>query len=174
MIHLMLAVCALAPVAVQDEERKGPDMDEIRRRIKDPAQVWPVFQELIAAGELGTARDLLSKNAKTLLSPELFYFTFASYSPPKRMVASLQPHVVDASNLKVRLCSNEFGVSREFRIAKFMTIYVLDFTSDDLEFLKSRPMAWYRLQVKRADGWHYAYPPDWTYAPLARTCVCGK
>ena len=54
-----------------------------------------------------------------------------------------------------------------------MTIYVLDFTSDDIEFLKGRP-GLVRLQVKRADGWHYAYPPDWTYAPLARTCGCGK
>ena len=171
---LLVAVCAFAPALAQDAERKGPDMDEIRRRIKDPAQVWAVFQELIAAGELGTARDLLSKRAKELLTPEVFYFTFASYSPPRRMVASMEPHLIDTANLKLRLCSKEFGVSRDFRIAKFMTIYVLDFTSDDLEFLKGRPMAWYRLQVKRADGWHYAYPPDWTYAPLARTCVCGK
>jgi len=171
---VMLAVCALVPVAVQDEERKGPDKDEIRRRVKDPAQVWPVFQELIAAGEYGTARELLSKNAATILNPEVFYLTFASYSPPRKMVASMEQHLVDSANLKIRLCSKEFGVSRDFRIAKFMTIYQLDFTSDDLEFLKGRPMAWYRLQVKRADGWHYAYPPDWTYAPLARTCVCGK
>ena len=55
-----------------------------------------------------------------------------------------------------------------------MTIYALDFSSEDLDFLKGRTLGWYRLQVKRADGWHYAYPPDWTYAPLARTCVCGK
>src|SRR5262245_60284682 len=171
----MLAVCARAPAPLQQEEpRKGRDMDEIRRRVKDPAQLWPVFQELIAAGEYGIARDMLSKNAKTILSPEIFYLTFASYSPPKKMVASMEAHVVDVAGLKLRLCSREFGVSRDFRIAKFMTIYVLDFTSDDLDFLKGRPMAWYRLQVKRADGWHYAYPPDWTYAPLARTCVCGK
>src|SRR6516164_8706 len=126
-----LGLCALFPTAcaLQGEERKAPDMDEVRRRLKDPAQVWPVFQELVAAGELGTARDLLSKNAKAILSPEVFYFIFASYSPPRRMVASLQAHVVDAATLRLRLCSKEFGVSRDFRIAKFMTIYVLDFTS---------------------------------------------
>ena len=171
----MVTLCGLAScLAPVQEERRGPDMDEIRKRISDPSQVWPVFQELVAAGEYGTARNLLSPKAAGLLSPEVFYLTFASYSPPRRMVASLEPHVVDAAGLKVRLCSKEFGVSREFRIVKFMTIYALDFTSDDIEFLKGRPMAWYRLQVKRADGWHYAYPPDWTYAPLARTCVCGK
>lgn len=169
----MVAVCALVP-SLQDGERQGPDMDEIRRRVKDPAQVFPVFQELIAAGEYGTARNLLSKNAATILTPEVFYVTFASYSPPRRMVASLQQHVVESANLRLRLCSREFGVSRDFRIAKFMTIYVLDFTSDDIEFLKGRAMGWYRLQVKRADGWHYAYPPDWTFAPMARNCVCGK
>ena len=60
------------------------------------------------------------------------------------------------------------------RIVKFLSINTLDFTSEDIEFLKGRTLGWYRLQVRRADGWHYAYPPDWTYAPLARSCACGK
>jgi hypothetical protein len=168
---LMVLVCVLT----QDETAKpGPDMDEIRRRVKDPEQVWTVFQELVAAGEYGTARNLLSPAAAKRISPEAFYLAFASFEPPRRMVASLEKHVVDVAGLRLRLCSREFGISRDFRIVKFMTIYALDFSSDDIEFLKGRPMAWYRLQVKRADGWHYAYPPDWTYAPLARSCVCGK
>ncbi|MBV8881233.1 MAG: hypothetical protein JO332_14805 [Planctomycetaceae bacterium] len=160
---LLAAVCALA---------QSPDMDAIRERIKDPAQLFPVFQELIAAGEYGTAQRLLSPNAMKMLPAEAFYLTFASYEPPRRLVASLKMHAVDGTRL--RLCSPEFGVSRDFRIVKFLSINTLDFTPDDIEFLKGRTLGWYRLQVRRADGWHYAYPPDWTYAPLARSCACGK
>ena len=148
------------------------DMDKIRERLQDPAQVFPVFQELVGAGAYGTARNLLSPGAAKLLPPELFYLTFASFEPPRRLVASLAVHA--AGPEKLRVCSKEFGVSRDFRILKFKTIYALEFTSDDIEFLKGRTLGWYRLQVRRADGWHYAYPPDWTYAPLARSCACGK
>lgn len=160
-----MAVCALV-------QSQAPDMDQVREEIKDPAKVFPMFQRLVAAGEYGTAQNLLSPNAKRILPPEAFYLTFASFEPPRRLVASLQQHQV--ADGKIRVCSPEFGVSRDFRIAKFLTINTLDFTSDDIEFLKGRTLSWYRLQVKRADGWHYAYPPDWTYAPLARTCACGK
>lgn len=160
---LLMAVCALAQSA---------DMDAIRERIKDPAQVFPAFQELVAQGEYGTAQKLLSPNAMKLLPSEAFYLAFASFEPPRRLVASLQVHHADAA--RVRVCSPEFGVSRDFRIAKFLSIHTLDFTSDDIEFLKGRTLSWYRLQVRRADGWHYAYPPDWAYAPLARSCACGK
>jgi len=151
---------------------QAPDMDQIRERIKDPAQLIPVFQELIAAGEYGTAQKLLSPGAMKMLPSEAFYLAFASYEPPRRLVASLRVHRV--SDGQIRVCSPEFGVSRDFRIAKFLSINTLDFTSDDIEFLKGRTLSWYRLQVRRADGWHYAYPPDWTYAPLARSCACGK
>lgn len=168
---LLALVCMLG----QDEAAKaGPDMDQIRRRVKDPEQVWTVFRELIAAGEIGTARYLLSPAAAKLLPQEAMTLAFISYEPPRRMIASMEQHSFDAAALRARVCSKEFGVSRDFRIVKFMTIYALDLTSDDIEFLKGRPMAWYRHQVKRADGWHYAYPPDWTYAPLARKCGCGK
>ncbi|HVR85761.1 MAG TPA: hypothetical protein VMU54_15690 [Planctomycetota bacterium] len=151
---------------------QGADLGSLRERLKDPAQVFPVFQELIAAGEYGTAQKVLSPAAMKMLPTEAFYLTFASYEPPRRLVASLQVHAV--SDGKVRLCSPEFGVSRDFRIAKFFTIYTLDLSSDDIEFLKGRTLSWYRHQVRRADGWHYAYPPDWTYAPLARSCACAK
>jgi len=174
MILMMLLVCSWSPVGQETGKPPGIDLDEIKRRLKDPTQTFPVFQELIAAGEFGKARDMLSRDAKQRLPQEAFTLAFTSFDVPRRMIASLQQHEIDVANLRVRLCSKEFGVSRDFRIVKFMTIYALDFTAEDIEFLKGRPMAWYRLQVKRADGWHYAYPPDWTYAPLARTCVCGK
>ncbi len=147
-------------------------MTQIRERLKDPAQVFPVFQELVARGEYGTAQKLLSPAAMKILTPEVFYLTFASYEPPRRMVASLRVHAAGPD--RIRVCSPEFGVSRDIRIAKFLSIHTLDFSPDDIEFLKGRTLSWYRLQVRRADGWHYAYPPDWTYAPLARSCACGK
>ena len=83
---LMVLVCAVS-CAQEESAKPGPDMDEIRRRVKDPEQVWTVFQELIAAGEYGTARNLLSPAAAKLLSPEAFYLAFASYEPPRRMIA---------------------------------------------------------------------------------------
>lgn len=150
------------------------DLDKIRERVKDPAQIFPLFQELIAAGEYSKAHNLLSVATKKSLPYEAFYIAFASVEPPRHMIASLRVHALDAALHRLKLCSREFGVSRDFRIEKFMTMYVLDFNSDDIEFLKGRTLGWYRLQVKRADGWHYAYPPDWTYAPLARSCGCGK
>jgi hypothetical protein len=161
---LLAALCALA----------APDQDlaVLRERLKDPAQVFPVFQELVAAGEYGTAQKLLSPAAMKLMSAETLYLVFASFEPPRRMIASMRVHGGDDTRL--RICSKEFGVSRDIRLVKFLTIYTLDFTADDIEFLKGRTLGWYRLQVKRADGWHYAYPPDWTYAPLARSCACGK
>jgi hypothetical protein len=158
-------------VAVLAHAQVG-DVDSLRERLKDPAQVFPVFQELVAAGEYAKAQRVLSPASMKMLPAEAFYLTFASYEPPRRLVASLRVHAVGDG--KVRLCSPEFGVSRDFRIAKFFTIYTLDFSSDDIEFLKGRTLGWYRLQVRRADGWHYAYPPDWTYAPLARSCACMK
>ena len=160
---LLAAVCALA---------QSPDMDSIRERIKDPAQVFPVFQELIAAGETGVAQKLLSPEAMKRVPPEALYLAFMSYEPPRRLVASLKVHAADATH--VRVCSPEFGVSRDIRLVKFLSLYTLDLTPDDIEFFKGRTLSWYRYQVKRADGWHYAYPPDWTYAPLARSCACGK
>jgi len=161
---LLAAVCALAPL--------GQDLADIRERLKDPAQVFPVFKELIAAGEYGTAQKVLSPSAMKLMSAETLYLVFASFEPPRRMVASMQVHAVGDAG--VRICSREFGVSRDIRLVKFLTIYTLDFTADDIEFLKGRTLGWYRLQVKKADGWHYAYPPDWNYAPMARSCACGK
>src|SRR5882672_4015949 len=146
---LLISVCALV---------QAPDMDRVRERLKDPAQVFPVFQELIAAGEYGTAQKILSPAAMKFLPAEAFYLAFASFEPPRRMVASLRVHAV--ADGRLRLCSPDFGVSRDFRIVKFMTIYTLDFNPDDIDFLKGRTLSWYRTQVRRADGWHYAYPPD--------------
>ena len=137
MILMMVLVCALGPgPAAQQETGKPPaiDRDEIRRRLKDPTQVFPVFQELIAAGEYGIARDMLSRETAKILPQEAFTLAFTTFEVPRRMIASLEQHAVDVAGLKVRLCSKEFGVSREFRIVKFMTIYALDFTADDIEF----------------------------------------
>ena len=152
----------------------GQDIDSIRERVKDPAQIFPLFQELVAAGEYSKAHNLLSVDTKNSLPYEAFYIAFASVEPPRRMIAALQVHALEPESQRLRLCSREFGVSRDFRIVKYKTMYVLDLSSSDIEFLKGRTLGWYRLQVKRADGWHYAYPPDWTYAPMARSCGCGK
>jgi hypothetical protein len=59
-------------------------------------------------------------------------------------------------------------------VRKWLTIHVLDLSPDDVEYLKGRTLGWFRHQTERADGWHFAYPPDWTHAPVGRSCICGK
>jgi len=171
---LLVALCSLA--AVQD-------LDEVRERLKDPAQVFPIFQELIRAGRYSNAHDwTLSPKTRTQLPYEAFYTAMTipemSYDVSKRLMSSLRVHKADPEARTLRLCSSEFGFDRTLRLSKFANLWVLDFTRDELEsfvrYFAGRAMAWHRLQVKRADGWHYAYPPDWTYAPLGRPCVCGS
>jgi hypothetical protein len=177
MTFLLAALCAFGP-----DSAAGQDIDEIRERLKDPAQVFPIFQDLLRAGLYSKAHDLLSPKTRQQLPYEVFYSALTipemSYDVSKRLLRSLRVHKVDPDARVVQLCSSEFGFERSLRLTKFAGLWVLDFTRDELEsfvkYFAGRAMAWHRHQVKRADGWHYAYPPDWTYAPLARTCVCGK
>ncbi len=167
MLRLMMGVFLLS-CATPSQEEGG-----LAERLKDPATVFPAFQEFIRDGLYSKAYDLVAPATKKFLSYEAFYITFASYEAPRRLVAKMEVHRAEPG--KVLLCASEFGVSREVKLAKFMgRIWTLEFTPDDIDFLKGRTQEWFRLQVRRADGWHFAYPPDWTYAPLRRTCGCGK
>jgi len=154
------------------------DGAELRRRLKDPAQVWPVFREFLAAGQYAKAHLMLSEEARRRVPYEQFFLFFTAFEAPRRMVETTDAHGVetsDASAATVRLCGAEFGLFRDVRLVMFQKLmWVLDLTGEDIEYLKGRALGWYRHQVRKADGWHFAYPPDWTYAPVARTCVCGK
>ena len=160
---LFLLSCAAPP-----QEEVG-----LAERLKDPANVWPAFQEFMKEGQYSKAYDLVAPATRKWLSYEVFYITFASFEAPRHLVATMQVHRFEPG--KVLLCTPEFGVSREVKLAKFMgKIWTLEFSQDDIEYFKGRTQGWFRHQVNRADGWHFAYPPDWSYAPLARTCACGK
>jgi hypothetical protein len=173
MTLLIMALCSLAP---------AQDPDDVRERLKDPAQVFPIFLDYLRTGRYSNAHELLSRETKLQLPYEAFYTALTvpemSYNVSKRLLGSLRVHKVDPASRTIQICSSEFAFRRTLRLSKFATVWVLDFTRDELEsfvrYFTGRAMAWYRLQVKRADGWHYAYPPDWTYAPLARTCVCEQ
>lgn len=140
--------------------------------------MFPVFQELVRAGDLGTAYDLLSPATKRGLSYEKFYFALSAFEASRRMLLTARVHALDApadaKTGRIRICGPEFGLGRDLRVAKFVTIWTLELSEEDLEYLRGRALAWFRRQVKRADGWHFAYPPDWTYAPVGRACICGK
>jgi len=165
MLSLMMGLFSLSGAA-----QEGGDLAE---RLKEPGNVFPAFQEFVRDGLYSKAYDLVAPATKRGLSYEAFYIAFASFEAPRRLVAKLEVHRAEAGRL--RLCSSEFGVSLDVKLSKFMgRIWTLEFTPDDIETLKGRTLSWYRRQVKRADGWHFAYPPDWTYAPLARACGCGK
>jgi hypothetical protein len=167
MLRLMMGVFFLS---CQSPPQEGGDLAE---RLKDPAKVWPAFQEFIRDGLYSRAYDLVAPATRKEMSYEIFFITFASYEAPRRLVGSLQVHRAEPG--KILLCSAEFGASREIKLAKYLNrIWTLEFTREDIEFFKGRTLEWFRHQVRRADGWHFAYPPDWTFAPLRRTCGCGS
>lgn len=175
---LMVLVCSFAPGTAPAQ-----DIDEARERLKDPAQVFPIFQQLVQAGRYANAHEwTLSPKTRSSMPYEAFYTAMTvkemNYDVSRRLLSSLRVCRVDEAARTVRLCSPLFGFDHTLRLTKFVKLWVLDMTREDLEafvrYFAGRAMAWHRLQVKRADGWHYAYPPDWTYAPLARSCVCGK
>jgi hypothetical protein len=179
---LWATLLGCAQAGAQDEETPSRyGRAEIVEALKDPARVFPLFQDLLRDQEYSKAHGLLSAKAKTLLPYEAFYFMFTGYEAARRLVLSAQVHALDPAGpagYRLRLCNPEFGVGRDFRLSLWeiagQKLYPLDLNSDDIEYFRGRALKWYRLQLKRADGWHFAYPPDWTYAPLARTCICGK
>ena len=150
-----------------------PDSDQLVERVKEPGGVFPAFQELVRCGDFGMAHKLLSPDTVKRLPYEPFAIAFTSYEPPRRLIHRAEQHQVDPSG-RIRICNAEFGVGRDLRLVKWQGIWTLDLSDDDLEYLKGRTLAWFRRQTERADGWHFAYPPDWDYAPLRRTCICGK
>lgn len=168
-VVLALAGCSTAPC---------PEIEEIRERAKDPAQVFPIFQELVRCGDFGTAHDLLSPATQKHLGYEKFYFAFTAFEASRRMILSARVHAQetapDGKSGRIRICGPEFGLGRDLKLSKFLTVWTLDLVEDDLEYFRSRGVAWFRRQVKKADGWHFAYPPDWNYAPVGRACICGK
>jgi hypothetical protein len=165
-----LSACAAAPPC--------PDMEETRERVKDPARVFAVFQDLVRCGDFGTAHKLLGPSTQKTLSYEKFYFALTAFEASTRLLLSARTHAVDvapgAAAGRIRLCGTEFGLARDLRLTKFAGHWTLELSEEDLEYLKNRALAWFRRQVKRADGWHFAYPPDWEYAPVGRACICGK
>ena len=173
-----LVLGILAAAAAGCASTPCPELEEVRERLKDPSQVFPVFQELLRCGDLGTAHQLLSTATKRGLSYEKFYFALTAFEASTRMILSARVHAVeapaDAKAGRIRICGPEFGLGRDLKVAKLMDVWTLELSDDDLEYLKGRALAWFRRQVKRADGWHFAYPPDWEYAPVGRRCICGK
>lgn len=161
-------VALVAGVALGGQDRPW------RERLRDPAEAFRAFQEFIRAGEFGKAHELLSGNARRRLPYEAFVAALTAYETSGRLLASLRVHGADPESGRLRICAPEYGFTRDLRMAQLMTIWVVDLTPEDLEYFKDRAWAWHRHQVKLADGWHFAYPPDWEYAPLGRSCICGK
>ncbi len=162
----------LAAVAAVPSSQEGTDL---REALRDPAKVFPAFQGLMEAGLYTKAYNVcLSAGAHRAVSAEEFQIAFSAFEAARRLVASFRVHAVDAAAGTIRVCSPEFGASRELKLGRLRTIYLLDLDAEDIEYFRGRTLSWFRLQVRRADGWHFAYPPDWSYAPLARECGCKR
>jgi hypothetical protein len=164
-VPLLLCACAAAPC---------PDEDAVRERAADGAQVFPLFRELVRCRDFGLAHNLLSPETKKHLPYEAFAIAFTTFEASRRLIDGSEVHAFDPPTGRLRVCNPEFGVGRDLRVRKWLTIHVLDLSPDDVEYLKGRTLGWFRHQTDRADGWHFAYPPDWTYAPAGRSCICGK
>jgi len=149
---------------------------DLREALKDPARVFPAFQGLMAAGQYTRAyNNCLSPKTRGVIGAEEFQIAFSALDAARLLVASFRVHAVDSAGGALRVCSAEFGASRVLGLSRFLgKVYLLDISRDDFDFFRGRTLSWFRFQVKRADGWHFAYPPDWSYAPMARMCGCGK
>src|SRR5947207_12677541 len=104
MTLLIMALCSLV---------QAPYIDEVRERLKDPAQVFPVFQEFIRAGLYSPAHQLLSAKTAQQLPYEAFYTAMTvpemQYDVSKRLLNSLRVHQVSPDLQRVELCNSEFG-----------------------------------------------------------------
>jgi hypothetical protein len=177
-VRVLLVAALAGAVAGCAATPPCPELEDIRERLKNPSQVFPVFQDLVRCGNLGTAHQMLATATKKSLAYEKFYFALTAFEASTRMILSARVHGVDApadgKSGRIRICGPEFGLGRDLRLAKLGEVWTLELAEDDLEYFRARAIAWFRRQVKRADGWHFAYPPDWDYAPVGRACICGK
>lgn len=170
LLGLLTAGCACVPC-----DAPPPALTDL----KDPAKVLPTFQEFVRRGEFARAFDTcLSPETKRMLGYERFYLALTAFEAGRRLLGTARAHGVDPARERLRLCNPEYGVARDLRLRRITlgqaSWYVLELTNDDLEYLKDRAFDWHRHQVRRADGWHFAYPPDWVHAPVTRACNCGR
>ena len=168
-----LALCALLAVSGGDCPRT---IKEIGREIENPERVFPVFQCLLREGLTGKAHKLLTPDSYRTITPEELYLAFTSFEAPRRMILRAEVHKVTAGKEDgvLRICNPEFGVGRDIVLRRHGKFWLMKLTPEDRDYLLDRALGWFRRQVKRADGWHFAYPPDWTYAPLRRRCPCKR
>jgi hypothetical protein len=151
----------------------APEPPVLQEILQDRAQVFSAFQEYVKSGSYGDAHKCMTMAAQRSLPYEQFYTAMTAFEPLRRLIATSHTHEVDTAE-RLSLCNAEFGIHRTLGIgtlkARGKTFYQLDLTREDLDYLRQQLLDWYRHQVKRADGWHHAYPPDWTYATLSRPC----
>jgi len=163
---LLLSLCGCAG----QETREPPELQEV---LQDRSKVFPAFQEYVKSGAYGDAHKCLSMAAQRSLLYEQFYAAITAFEPLRRLIATSHTHEVDDPK-RLMLCNPEFGIRRALGIstlrARGKIFYLLDLTRDDMDYLREQLLAWFRYQTKQADGWHYAYPPDWRYASLSRPC----
>ena len=166
LLVLMLTGCAVPAVL------EPPKLQEV---LQDTAKVFPAFQEYVKRGSYGDAHQCMSMAAQKALPYEQFYAALTAFEALRRLITTSQTSELDGERRRMSVCNAEFGIQRSFGLstlrAQEETYYLLDLTRDDVDYLREQTLAWYKHQVKRADGWNFAYPPDWTYATLSKPCA---
>jgi len=151
------------------------DSEPVKDVIKDPSRIHGFFIRKIRDREPGIAAQV------TTLDPDQFVIGVNNRIAPdltRRILLGFEQHDVKVEKdfAVARWCNKEFGISRDFRIRSELggRLWKLEITREQIEELATAGLAWFRKQREAADGRIYAYPPDWSAAPVMTSCPCGK
>ncbi|HEY3226757.1 MAG TPA: hypothetical protein VGK61_07180 [Planctomycetota bacterium] len=165
---LLIAGCAAAP---------EQDAEPVKDVIKDPAKIHGFFLRKIRDRE-----EAIAAKVTTLKEEELVIGIRNRIAPDltRRIILGFQQHSIrvaeDGKTAVARWCNPEFGITWDIDIVRNpkLPIWQLHITREEIEELAPAGLAWFRRQREAADGRIYAYPPDWTPAPVMTSCPCGR
>lgn len=174
-LYLLTAGCAAQPEPV-------PTVEEMRAKLKTPAGLLDVFQRLIRTEQFKVAwKHCLAVDPATgrkVMEEDPFQLAMTRQEVRAvlpRLISSLEVHGVDEKAGIVRICSAEYGISREFKILLyFRRFWQFLFTTKDLDYFAEHALKWIRRQVDAADGRHFVHPPGWDYAKVSPHCGCPR
>lgn len=171
---ILLNLILLAPLGCSSAA--CPDMDEVRDALQDPRASFPMFKTLVHCGLYSKAFDCLSFSSQRTIGREQFYVAMTSLETARRLICLGEVHTVDTKRRSFKLCNPEFGVVRDIGLTPLRSgskvFYLIDLKPDDIEFFRKQALLWFKHQVKQADGFRFAYPPDWKHSSLIRDCGC--
>lgn len=179
-VRRALPLLLLSSLGCASQPEPVPTLDEMRAQMKDPKGLLAIFQRLVRTEQYAVLwKHCLAVDPTTgrkFLEQEPFQLAMTNQEVRPvlpQLISSLEAHSVDEKAGTVRICSPEYGISRDFRVRLLAKrFWQFLFTMEDIDYFRERALAWFRKQVEVADGRHFAYPPDWKYARVVARCEC--